>query len=122
MEGQRRIPDRKNGINNKPNHARNKRFRNASRVVGPYEANYCDTDSRQEQQHHLFASSRPRHSVAARSEGALNVAHGILAKPSPSARIYHDLSQVAGKFYKRESQEKKPLLRLEFFYFRSPLH
>src|SRR5713101_1895209 len=27
-----------------------------------------------------------------------------------------------GKFYKRESQEKKLLPRLEFFYFRSPLN
>jgi hypothetical protein len=80
MEEQRRIPDRKNGINNKPNHASNKRLRNASRVVGPYEADYCGTDSRQKQPHQLFASTRPRHSVAARSEGALNVARGILAK------------------------------------------
>jgi hypothetical protein len=108
MEEQRRIPDRKNGINNKPNHARNKRFRNASRVVGPYEADYCDTDSRQEQQHQLFAFTRPRHSVAARSEGALNVAHGILAKPSRCARIYHELSQVAGKSRTRTSAPHGP--------------
>jgi hypothetical protein len=97
MGEHRRIPDRKNGINNKPNHARNERSRNASRVVGPYEADYCDSDSRQEQQHQLFASTRPRHSVAARSEGALNVAHGILAKPSRCAQIYHELFQVAGR-------------------------
>jgi hypothetical protein len=28
---------------------------------------------------------------------------------------------MPGKFYKRECQEKTPLPRLEFFYFRSPL-
>src|ERR1700722_14168413 len=103
MEEHGRIPDRKNGINNKPNHPRNERSRNASRVVGPYEANCCDTDSWQEHQHQLFASTRPRHSVAARSEGALNVAHGVLAKPSRCAQIYHELFQVAVKSGNRRS-------------------
>ena len=44
-----RMPDRYDGINNKPKDARNKRLGNASRMVGQNEIDHRDTDSRQEQ-------------------------------------------------------------------------